>query len=66
VLGRVILNRLSSYVFGQKIIPESQCGFHPGRGTTARTLLQSSLCPSPESRAAYGLFFVTLYSCHLL
>ena len=75
VLGRVILNRLSSYVFGQNIIPESQCGFCPGRGTTdmiftARTLLQSSLrlsgLGSPESRAAYGLFFVTLYSCHLL
>ena len=34
VLGRVILNRLSSYVFGQNIIPESQCGFRRGRGTT--------------------------------
>ena len=33
VLARIILNRLSTYVFSSNIIPESQCGFRAGRGT---------------------------------
>lgn len=34
VLARILLNRLSGYVFLQDIVPESQCGFRCGRGTT--------------------------------
>ena len=31
--GHIIVNRLSSHVFHQDVIPESQCGFLCGRGT---------------------------------
>jgi len=33
ILGRIIVNRLSSHVFRQDVISESQCGFRSGRGT---------------------------------
>ena len=34
ILARVLLNRLSDHVGISNIIPESQCGFQAGRGTT--------------------------------
>ena len=34
VLARVLLNRLNDHVHSHCIIPESQCGFRAGRGTT--------------------------------
>ena len=33
-LARILLNRLSDHVLSNNIIPESQCGFRAGRGTT--------------------------------
>jgi len=37
ILGRIILNRLTQYVDKLGILPESQCGFRSGRGTTDMT-----------------------------
>ena len=34
VLARVLLNRLTEHVFSNDIIPDSQCGFRKGRGTS--------------------------------
>ena len=34
ILARVLLNRLNDHVGISNIIPESQCGFQAGRGTT--------------------------------
>ena len=34
ILARVLLNRLNDHVSISNIIPESQCGFRAGRGTT--------------------------------
>jgi len=34
VLARVLLNRLNDHVHSNSVIPESQCGFRAGRGTT--------------------------------
>ena len=34
ILARLMLNRLFRHVVSIGIIPESQCGFYPGRGTT--------------------------------
>ena len=33
LLARITMNRLYSHVFGRNITPESQRGFHPGRGS---------------------------------
>ena len=34
IFARLLLNRLFKHIDGIGIIPESQCGFRPGRGTT--------------------------------
>ena len=34
ILARLLLNRLNTHTSNIGIIPESQCGFRPGRGTT--------------------------------
>ena len=37
ILARVLLNRLSAHVNLHEVLPESQCGFRAGRGTTDMT-----------------------------
>ena len=34
ILARLLLNRLSKHIDNIGLVPESQCGFRPGRGTT--------------------------------
>ena len=34
ILARLLLNRLNKHIYLLGLIPESQCGFRPGRGTT--------------------------------
>merc|ERR1711895_331975 len=34
IFARLMLNRLFKHIVSIGIIPESQCGFYPGRGTT--------------------------------
>ena len=33
ILAQLLLNRLSNHVYQNDILPESQCGFRPARGT---------------------------------
>ena len=33
ILSRLVANRLSEHVLSNDVLPESQCGFRPGRGT---------------------------------
>ena len=33
ILSRLLANRLSDHVLNNDVLPESQCGFRPGRGT---------------------------------
>ena len=37
ILTRLLLNRLFSHVVALGLIPETQCGFYPGKGTTDMT-----------------------------